>query len=453
MIMIGLVLLATGLKAQENATPAFPQVGKPCPEFIFNHVTHFKTTHATNKDFLGKWLVLDFWDTGCHSCIHSFPFVNRRSKEFAGQLQYLMVDMFSKDEKLGDVEAFYDKYRQRENLVMPCAFDSVLSRGAWTIYSAPTEVVVDPEGIVRGVTHDLVDNDLKNFIAGKMQELTPAFIGTDTIDHRPVFEGIQAIQTGDDQTLVHSVVSKFDEARVRLSDNYNPPDNLDSCGIKGQIQIIDRTSSEIFYYAWCGVEDPGVYSDNKNFGKISRFPILLLRDTSQFTVSEHSVYNHYAFELVAPPGKYSSIEMRSMMQAELECAFNCTARVEERELPCWLLKLRPGFKAKLVGNNGEVVVIEHSDARWIIKNDSFGQSFWPGYVGRGELFDNRPIFNETGFKMQDNINLTISNRLVLNMEEAKKTLWDAGFELVPAKRKMKVLVIRDAQQANVKKSI
>ena len=40
-----------------------PVVGKPCPDFTLNNLVNSKKPSLSLKDFKGKWLMIDIWDS------------------------------------------------------------------------------------------------------------------------------------------------------------------------------------------------------------------------------------------------------------------------------------------------------------------------------------------------------------------------------------------------------
>src|ERR1700761_6504038 len=84
-------------QAKGNNINEEPIIGKPCPQFVIKNIHYFNKSQASNKDFLGKWLVLDFWSKHCGACVASFPRINSEYKALRGQVQYIMVGRQDKE--------------------------------------------------------------------------------------------------------------------------------------------------------------------------------------------------------------------------------------------------------------------------------------------------------------------------------------------------------------------
>src|SRR5260221_11561119 len=85
-------LLAIFFISHANAqTSEFPIVGKPFPNFLLENVQYYTQNKVSLEDFRGKWLILDFWNEHCPSCISSFPKMDLMQKEFGEKIQIMLV--------------------------------------------------------------------------------------------------------------------------------------------------------------------------------------------------------------------------------------------------------------------------------------------------------------------------------------------------------------------------
>lgn len=53
-----------------------PEIGKPIPEFQLENIGNFKKSKMATADFKGRFVILDFWNKNCVSCVQSFPKLN-----------------------------------------------------------------------------------------------------------------------------------------------------------------------------------------------------------------------------------------------------------------------------------------------------------------------------------------------------------------------------------------
>lgn len=118
-----------------------------------------------------KLLLLDFWGTGCKSCIEAFPAMEKLQEEFAEEMKILLVN----DESVDSTERFFKRRKLRKpNLPILsglATFDILFPRNY-----VPWHVWIDSEGIVRYITdgYNATPQNVGEFLAGKpvaMQQL------------------------------------------------------------------------------------------------------------------------------------------------------------------------------------------------------------------------------------------------------------------------------------------
>lgn len=160
------------------------EVGKAMPDFVLTDVQYFDKQRISLNDFRGKWLILDFWNSHCHSCIKSHPHIDSLQKEFKDRkVQFVLVgytgsQFFDKPDDL-EIRALHAKQRQLNKLSLPIAFDSLLFHKL-DIRPTPYIVIVDPEGVVQGITIQLSSKQLNGLLAGHRVDLYPAYTSSQT---------------------------------------------------------------------------------------------------------------------------------------------------------------------------------------------------------------------------------------------------------------------------------
>ncbi len=147
-------------------------IGDTVPDISFNHVLNYKTTAAKLSDFKGKLVILDFWSTGCTSCIEYFPHMSALQKEFGDKIQILLVDaQISKWETLEKINGVIDRFKKRTgyklDLPVP-VFDTVLNT-YFPHLSVPTEVLIDSKGTMIAITNatEITSENIAKILAGQ----------------------------------------------------------------------------------------------------------------------------------------------------------------------------------------------------------------------------------------------------------------------------------------------
>jgi len=174
-----LIIIIPRVYAQENEeNSTYPEVGRRCPEFIFDDVEYYSKKLVTLKDFKGKWLVLDCWNRHCGACIQSMRHIDSLQQLFGDKVQFLLVgytgSLYTKHSDDSIIRGLFAKLRIDQNLNIPIAYDSVLFQ-RFDIGGCPFIVIVDPDGIIRGFTYKLTAKNVNELMAGRKPDLLRAF--------------------------------------------------------------------------------------------------------------------------------------------------------------------------------------------------------------------------------------------------------------------------------------
>ncbi|ULT38768.1 hypothetical protein KRR40_27240 [Niabella defluvii] len=101
-------------------------------------------------------------------------------KEFAGKVQFLLVgytgSQYSrvKGPDYKRVQELYERMKQRLNISLPVAYDSTLFH-KMDITACPYLVIIDPVGIIRGVTSAISSKELRALVNNERVVLRRAY--------------------------------------------------------------------------------------------------------------------------------------------------------------------------------------------------------------------------------------------------------------------------------------
>ncbi len=119
------------------------EVGESLPDFS---IQTFDGKSLSRASFVGKPLLLVFWNTWCSDCMRELPEINRLAQEFVPRgLAVLAVNT-----GLNDTESKARKYWKKYGYGFPTGFDHSFAIGtAFRVRGVPTVFLVDSKGIVR----------------------------------------------------------------------------------------------------------------------------------------------------------------------------------------------------------------------------------------------------------------------------------------------------------------
>jgi thiol-disulfide isomerase/thioredoxin len=416
----------------------YPEVGKPCPEFLLKNVAYYKKKEVKLSDFKGKWLILDFWNKYCSSCIKSFPETNAMQKEFKERVEFILIGIQDPENQIRNM---YEKFQQRMNLQLPCAFDSSLSN-YWGIISTPHIIIIDDKGTVQAVTNIIDNSAIHQFLNGQHPVLPFTYYaqrkdGPDINEYRIPFEANKPYMINDngaksnDSFLFRSVLSKYDQTKQ----HYYTPVTIDVHSIvpsypKGMFQVLAVDLKQLYLYAYFGA-DSWRTRDTLMYGKYSNVPLLEFKDSSLFQY--FSMGNRFCYSLILPPEKGSKENLQLAMQRDLKTYFGYEVSIEKRNIHCWRLlatkKASDMMQARDTMQLGEAIpgVVEK------LHNIPMSE-----LVQRIVNFIGAVVIDET--RIIGNVNFTLNH---MDLDDIKKSLRSSGLDLVQSVKEMKVLVIRD----------
>jgi thiol-disulfide isomerase/thioredoxin len=402
----------------------YPSIGKSCPDFILRNIRYFSERQATLKDFKGKWLVLDFWNKGCGACVASFPRVSAMQKEFGNKVQFIMVGI---EDRENQIEPMFAKFRKKENLVMPCAFDSLLAN-RWDIYTAPHIIVLDDEGIVRAITSSFHKEDMQGFLSGNPPHLNNPFKYDWENDSRIPFDEKMPFLVNcnggkDSVFLFRSLLSMFNG----VEQHQFFPHSIAEDSAKGKFQVLGATLYNLYNYAYYGTTWP-------HDSAYHTYPVLEIKDSSLF---KYNSYNEFCYSLLLPPLQATKVRMQKIMQQDLQNYFGYDTQIGERKFPYWRLVTSEAAKMKLKTKGG-IGFYDMSHAGFCVRNYPIENLL--DYVKQSLGLNGATLINETGIK--GNIDITL-DCIDTDFNDMKRALREKGLDLIQDEETLKVLVIKD----------
>lgn len=413
------------IRCEQMNEPTYPEIGKSCPDFILHNIRYYKQKQASLNDFLGKWLILDFWNSHCGACVASFPKVSAIQKKFMNEVQFMMVGIQDPE---GQIESIFARFRKEENLVMPCGFDSLLAQ-RFDIYTAPYIIVVDPVGCVRAITYSLDAEDVRGFLEDRPPRLDKAYRMHEDRESKTVFNNMRPLLINgnggpDSVFLFRSILSAWDGF---TQPGYIPA-TIDEDSAIGMFQVMGVPLIRLFHFAYSGKSWPG--------NDYAIEPVLEVRNSGPFQWSTVHSSNLFCYSLQIPANKVTRISLQHKLQRDLEDYFGYTASIELRPVPCWRLTTTSEAKRRLASRGGREIF------RTIIPKADFEAKNWP-FSQLVQLLQGHckeKILDESG--ITGNIDIKIESALS-DIHVIKAVLQPLGINLEPTQKTHKVLVIRD----------
>lgn len=140
-----------------------PAVGQPLLYLDLEPLTGDGTT-MTKESLHGRVTLMNFWATWCPPCRMEFPHLAAMTKKLSSESKFQFLSVNTDDETLEDARELAQKFLLEQGVSHPTWAD--LSRGTWAGASRqfdasgiPLTIVLDSEGIVRGIWNGYVRGD------------------------------------------------------------------------------------------------------------------------------------------------------------------------------------------------------------------------------------------------------------------------------------------------------
>lgn len=400
----------------------YARVGEVITDYRFTNIKNHERPTAAFSDFRGKWLVVEFWYSGCRMCIESLPKIDELQKQLGNQVKFLLVGCTHPSICYGSgLEDTYERLAKKLNLNLTIAFDSAIVP-TWGIYMMPRIFIIDPDGVIRAETdgRDMTKEKLQRFIAGGD---VPFF-----------FERDLKTTSGGGEVLFKSMLRKSSGGKV-INEFYGR--RL----FTGKIRLTRIPLFQVFNLAYTGATSWYSPPDTL-YGKYPFMPLNETRDPNLFAHVYETSEGFVDYELDLGSRIMTREEIMMVLQEDLRAAFNFRVSIEKRILPVWKLVATSKARTNLA--------TKHSTPFFSDRTGSGGVGGFTLLKGRTDLFmalitkyinkHDYPYFDETG--ISGDIDITIDAPL-LDFEELRTELRKNGLDLVLGQREMNAIIIRD----------
>jgi uncharacterized protein (TIGR03435 family) len=245
-----------------------PKVGDNPPPLLLSEVVQGPALSQVSwKDFQGKVVVLEFWETRCAPCIQAIPHWNELVAKYSGKpVVFLCVSDDNRDA--------LNKFLRRKPISGWVALDRPFNPTelGFSVTGIPHTVIVDATGRIAAVTDaaQLRAENLDEILEGRRSTLPPGEIYSPDISRRP--SSGQKSSSGD---VTVSIKGPFPQPKYGPSAirgwGWNPPSvfSAKKCDLKNVLVSYYRISDHLI----AGAENlPAGFYDVEIGGSIEKMP-------------------------------------------------------------------------------------------------------------------------------------------------------------------------------------
>ncbi|WP_312747934.1 TlpA family protein disulfide reductase [Sphingobacterium multivorum] len=174
--------------------------GDKIPDAVWNQsleLNYFNGKKKTIKfaDLKGKLILLDFWSTGCPSCIEGIPDMELIQQRFQDKVQVVMVNSKRNKDTPERIKKRFKKYKEDFNYtpVLPTILNDTLFTSLFPHNTLPTIGIINPEGefvlnsYASSITEDIIKDFLKTGVSSRFIEKSE-IKNTARINTRPLVD-------------------------------------------------------------------------------------------------------------------------------------------------------------------------------------------------------------------------------------------------------------------------
>lgn len=414
---IGIILLAFTCQLVKGQEKQGLGIGDKVPDIVFNQPLNTSKHSISTAMLKDRLVVLDFWATWCSSCIAHFNAMDSLQKALGNKIQVILVNSVNMEDSRQAVAAFLNRWKKQfPSFSLPFA---VLDKQALALFPhrvVPHYVWIAPGGIVRAITDArvLLPDQLANLLSGKTAPPVKKDIYFNPA--RPMFsEG----NFTDNHNLLYQATfaAGFLDGRGNMVKNWKD-------------SFIRRTTyanqSILNLYQAC-----------------YRFPtnrvVLHVKDSSRYDPDFDSPvfrsHGAFSYELTTPVAM-SEAERKELMLSDLDRFLQVKGRIEEVDIPCWILSsYDPARRKPFQVSTYDSVVYKDVPMQQLMIDLTPTVSF-SSIIMRAPV-----ILDETGYSGQISVVLPIS--ALKRPEELQRGLEAAGFTITKALRRISCFVVRE----------
>lgn len=428
-----LILIQESVMAQENIK-SYPLIGELVPEFKLKEMYYYSKPTFSSADIKDKWVILDFWSTGCVACVKSFPKLNKLQTEFLDDIQFVLIA--KNDRKYNsNVREIYDKYRRKLNLSLPIAYDTLLFE-QFGIETVPHVIIVDKSRRVYAVTFSdaLTYENLSALVNNKSPKFQTKYNAYESEPRHKESRWKYFVDTKENKQaefIYRSILS------VNNGEPFDGSLNIEKNVVQGIYQVTKANLFRLYNIAFFGESDWGIYSPVL-YKTCWKYPILELSDSSLFRYDLNFNTGFYNYSLTVPKEKASRENLMEIMQRDLRNSFGFDVSLVRRKMPYWRLSATKEAIKNLKTRSGTTEVTSGPTG---IKGKNVSISTLLNVIYYYNSQELPPFIDETGITGNIDINL---DAVMTSLPDVRNELQKNGLDLQRKEKEMTVLVIRNS---------
>ena len=401
------------------------KVGDRMPAYIFPSFVNLNQKLIDTKIFRGKYLLLDFWSTGCSSCIDAFPHTQEMQNRLKDNLQIILVNDWKGDSRSAVLRTI-ERIEKRTGLKisMPSTIYDKKLDDYFPHKVEGLQVILNTEGKIIAITgpESITEDNLKKLIKGEKIDFP---IRDDFWDWNAPFVANKIVNPTKNILVNSSLTGYSPIARYGSKRDKNGVNFGQTLTNYALIDLYREAYIEFFK-----TEPTLIYNTNDSIIK----QVDVLKDHTKA----------FSYDVQFQPGKFSMEKYRSSLQKDLDLLFKFSFKKTRQILPCLIIRTNPkvnssytthdkwennlGYIKEATANG--VTIYSYKTSSW-----SISYLFW-NLTGSLKIIDETTDKHDLDIEFPKNFDFT-------NFEKIKSFLHEKGIDLTVENRELDCIIVSD----------
>ncbi|AOM80054.1 TlpA family protein disulfide reductase [Pedobacter steynii] len=437
LILFFIIVIACKVKAQPTIKAL--SVGDTVPDLAFRNLINYKGKLSLGM-LSDKLVIIDFWTTGCPSCVEAIPALEQLQQEFADRIQIIMVNPWEKKEAIIKRVNAMKILRPGIGLTtLPNAYGDTVWRNIFPHAGVPHHIWIYKNKVIASTfSRNATREHIAKILAGEKVNLSLKvdlqLSGYDVKKSSLVHKGHPTLKP-----MFYSVFFKGIHGIGRGASTQI--DTMDGVFIR---RFYNQPILDLYKIAF------GVSPYEKNRIRIDVADSVSMEwPRNNNDVDSWFDENCFSYEIALPVGLKERLTKH--MQTDLNRYFSEIKRIEgfmqKNEYPCWILQKGSGNLNQQLDKESKVEELDSNTVNY--QNQPFSVVY---YALRSRIENSQHkimLVDETGLNVTTKLSVIIPQG-TMDFGKLKYYLNKAGLTIKKGKRKVDVLTIRTIKHANKK---
>ena len=364
-------------------------IGDTLPPLLLTNIFNRPGSSISLCDFNDKLIILDFWNRWCHACISAFPKMETLQKKFGDKIKILLVTSDT-DESLVKL------FKKVKLPTLPIISNDSILNGMFPHVTVPHHIWIKPGGSIQFITDGIstIEENISKLLDGRDLNL---HIKNEVVDFQP---DSALLKEGNGR--LQKYITGYSIGMTKIEENESTTWSMfkDTVNKKIGFKFVNTPLIDLYKMAFgYSLVNSEFKNDNRVMFNLPYIGKYLSRPTELNEMNNWAENNLVCYESKWN-GSSDSLAYQ-YLQNDVMKFFTFSAKVEVKEVSCYILKTKNKFPIFESGNNEKV--FEYTDTSFILKN--MPVSTLVESLNELTLFKSSPVIDETNYSSNINIKL------------------------------------------------